>query len=300
MTSLVVGASGLLGGHLLDLRPDAVGTYRSSARPGLRPLDLARPDTYAPILRTLRPERVVVAPNPRSLEWCEVEPAASHREQVADLAAFLEALRRERADATVLFLSTDYVFDGARAPYAEGDPVRPLQAYGRDKLAAERAVAGSGLAHWIVRTSVLYGESRWEPGSLRGPLRVLECARDGVPFVATDDLRSRPTEVRSLARAVWALLDRPAGGVVHAAGGPSLTRFQVAEAVLDAWSVARWPGLRRTSTDAEGRVPGQALRRPRDSSLRCDRLTALLGEPLPELAEGLAAVRARVEGRRRR
>ena len=294
MSALVVGASGLLGGHLLELRPDAVGTYRSTARPGLRRVDLARPDTYQSLLSEVRPEQVVLAPNPRSLEWCERHPGESHREQVTELAAFLATLAELRPDATVLFLSTDYVFDGAAAPYAEGDEVRPLQAYGRDKLAAERAVAASGLAHWIVRTSVLYGESRWDQGALAGPLRVLECARAGSEYVATDDLRSRPTEVRSLARAVWALLERPAGGVVHAAGGPTSTRLEIARAVLAEWSLPPWPGLRSASTDAEGRVPGQSLCRPRDSSLRSDRLADLLGAPLPSLAEGLRAVRSRL------
>jgi dTDP-4-dehydrorhamnose reductase len=296
MSALVVGASGLLGGHLLDLRPDAAGTYRRVARPGLRPVDLATPDSYRPLLRELRPTQVVLAANPRSLEWCETHPEQSHQEQVTDLEGFLAALAETRPDATVLLLSTDYVFDGEAAPYAEADLPRPLQAYGRDKLAAERAVAASGLAHWIVRTSVLYGESRWDPGTLAGPLRVLDAARDGSEFVANDDLRSCPTEVRSLARAVWALVGRGPGGMIHAAGGPALTRLAIARAVLEEWSVPAWPGLRSVSTDGEGRLPGQTLRRPRDSSLASGRLARILGAPLPSLAEGLRAVRARAGG----
>jgi dTDP-4-dehydrorhamnose reductase len=293
----VVGASGLLGGHLMHLAPESTGTYRRVPRPGLRPLDLAEEASVETLLRTLAPlDTVVIAINPPGLDWCEVNPGPS-RSAAADLGRFLAHLRGTSPSATVIFLSSEYLFDGMDAPYDETAVPRPLQEYGRHKLAGEAAVSASGLAHWIVRTSVLYGEDVWQPVAVTSyPLHVVAAARTGAEIVATDNLWTKPTEVRSLARAVWALAARPAGGVVHAAGGPRTTRWDLAEAALRAWGLRPWPGLRRVSADVEGRVPGQTLRRPRDSSLRTDRIESLLGEPLSPLDEGLAAVRGRWKG----
>jgi dTDP-4-dehydrorhamnose reductase len=294
---LVVGASGLLGGHLLDLSPGALGTYRGQARPGLRHLDLADAGSVDTLLRDLVDlESVVVATNPPSLEWCEREPSAS-RAMVGDLEAFLVRLRRARPSCRVVFLSTDYVFDGTAGPYDESAPTRPLQEYGRHKRHSEEVVAASGLDHWIVRTSVLYGESRWEPSrAVSYPLQVVAAARRGGDVLATDNLWSKATEARSLAGIVWSLADRPGGGVIHCAGAPAVTRLELARTVLQVWELPAWPGLRPVSADAEGRVPGQTLRRPRNSSLVTRRLEEETGCVPVDLVSGLAAVRARWEG----
>lgn len=293
---LVIGASGLLGGHLLALQPKAVGTFRTVARAGLRQLDIGDRTSSVRLLRELRPPTVIISANPRTLEWCETNQEASRREQVDDLRRFLDDLQRQSPDASVVFFSTDYVFDGTAAPYREGDPTHPLQCYGRHKRAAEEVVAASGLRHWIVRTSVLYGENHWElEDTSRLPLQVVSAAREGRPLRATDNLWSRPTEVRGLAEVAWALADRQGGGVLHAAGGPSVTRRDLVAAILESWSVPTWPRIEVVSADREGRIPGQTLRRPRDSSLDSSLLQGLVGRPLPSLQEGLRTVRERLK-----
>ena len=89
--------------------------------------------------------------------WTDVDGAEEHED---------EALRingdgaRNVAEAAgmVLYVSTDYVFDGTkREPYVESDPVNPLSAYGRTKLAGERATAEANARHFIARTSWLFG-----------------------------------------------------------------------------------------------------------------------------------------------
>lgn len=295
MTDLVVGASGLLGSHLMELRRDALGTYRNHARPGLVRLDIADGEAARRLLRELELSHVVVATNPPSLEWCETRPQDSHREQVEALRTFLSVLDETAPASTLTFLSTDYVFDGERGGYGEGDRAAPLQVYGRDKLAAEDVVRRSGHPAWIVRTSLLYGESRWDPGAAASfPLQVVRAARTAGRVVASDGLVSSPTEVRSLARLIWRLADMPPGGLLHAVGGPAVSRLAFAHIALRVWGLAEWPGLERVSPTSEGRLPGQSLRRPRDSSLATARLEGLIGA-LPALEEGLDAVRRRVD-----
>ena len=79
-----------------------------------------------------------------------------------------------------------------------------------------------------------------------------------------------------------------------AVGGPALTRLEFARAALRVWGLPQWPGLKRVSPSHEGRLPGQTLRRPRDSSLATARLERLTGR-LPTVEEGLSAVRRRVD-----
>ncbi len=298
-TALVIGASGLLGGHLLELRPEAIGTYRRRPRARLRQLDLGRPESCRSVLNGLAPlSEVVLATNAPSLEWCETCPEEARRELVEDVGSFLSILRDASPGATVTFVSTDYVFDGATGAYDESAATHPLQAYGHCKRDAERIVLSSGLPSWVVRTSFLYGEDRWQPARPASfPLSLLDRARRGEATAVSTGLRFSPTEVRSLAAAVWALAKQPPGGIIHAAGSPAVTRLDVAQATLSEWGLERWAGLRVVRPDSEGRLPGQAVRRPRDSSLDSRRLAEALGLALPTLEEGLRAVHARLEER---
>jgi len=281
----------------MELRPEAIGTYRRTARPGLRHLDLGPPapvDLLLADVGTL--SFVIIATNPASLEWCEREPDASRREMVDDVAGFLERLRQGSPRAEVVYLSTDYVFNGAKGHYSEDDPPRPLQVYGRHKLAAERAVLESGLRARVIRTSFLYGENRWEPAADRTPpLVFVSAARRRARTVVTDDLFSSPTEARSLAALLWSLEGIDGEDVLHAAGGPRVCRRDVLDATLEVWGLPPWPGIEVVHADAEGRIPGQTLRRPRDSSLDSSRMRALTGSSLPELRDGLRAVSRRVK-----
>lgn len=133
----------------------------------------------------------------------------------------------ERLGAALVVVSTDYVFDGTEAPYGEDDPVAPVGAYGRTKLAGEEAaIAEHPKGTRIARTAWLYGE--------HGPnfvdtMRRLGADRDEVRVVA--DQEGCPTWTRDLAPALRALVDLPPG-VYHTAGAGSVTWAGLAEAVF--------------------------------------------------------------------
>ncbi|HSX21789.1 MAG TPA: sugar nucleotide-binding protein [Gaiellaceae bacterium] len=131
---------------------------------------------------------------------------------VRSTANVVEAARR--AGARVIHLSTDLVFDGeGGAPYSEEDEPRPVSAYGRAKLEAERLVDGL-----IVRTSLLYGK----PES--GPQERL--AAEGAEFYV-DEIRC-PTRVGELAAALLELAVSDERGVLHVAGPDAVSRLEFA------------------------------------------------------------------------
>ena len=119
-------------------------------------MDLADVDAVAAAVRRVRPQIIVNAAGYTAVDRAESEPA------LAD-ATNARARRRcwprsEAPDALLIHYSTDYVFDGnSTEPYREEDQANPLNVYGSSKLAGERAIRASGVAHLILRTSWIYG-----------------------------------------------------------------------------------------------------------------------------------------------
>lgn len=106
--------------------------------------------------------------------------------------------------ATLVHISTDYVFDGEKTtPYTEEDPTGPMSAYGRSKLAGERAILESGLEqYFILRTSWLYG-----PGGKNFVETILRLAKERVELRIIADQIGSPTFTEDLAEAIFQLLN---------------------------------------------------------------------------------------------
>jgi dTDP-4-dehydrorhamnose reductase len=133
------------------------------------------------------------------------------------------------AGAWTIHLSTDYVFDGERAePYLESDPPAPLSAYGRSKLAGERAVAeGAPDAHTIVRASWLFGA-----GGRCFPATILQLAAEREQISVVDDQVGCPTFSAHLAQALIELAQRAVSGIVHVAASAPCSWFEFAQAIV--------------------------------------------------------------------
>jgi dTDP-4-dehydrorhamnose reductase len=134
-----------------------------------------------------------------------------------------------RAGAAVLYVSSDYVFDGRkREPYVESDEPGPLSAYGRSKLEGEVATAEANPRHFVVRTSWLYGA-----GGENFPETMLRLARQRGELRVVDDQVSSPTWTGHLAEGLLRLAQSQAYGVHHMAAGGEGSRFDLARETLD-------------------------------------------------------------------
>jgi dTDP-4-dehydrorhamnose reductase len=158
--------------------------------------------------------------------YTDVDGAES--EQDSAHAVNAEGARNVAAAAErVVYVSTDYVFDGAKgAPYLESDPTGPLQEYGRSKLAGELATAESNANHLIVRTSWLFGAGG--PNFVATMLR-LGAERDELRVV--DDQVGAPTFTGHLAEALVALAAGEERGVLHVTAGGSCSWFEFTRAI---------------------------------------------------------------------
>jgi dTDP-4-dehydrorhamnose reductase len=202
--------------------------------------------------------------------WTDVDGAEEHED---------EALRingdgaRNVAEAAgmVLYVSTDYVFDGTkREPYVESDPVNPLSAYGRTKLAGERATAEANARHFIARTSWLFG-----PGGTNFVETMLGL---GPEVRVVDDQIGSPTFTGHLADALVALARTEDFGVHHLAASGSCSWFEFAREIF-----ARAGSDTRAEPCTTAEFPRPAPR-PANSVLDSER-----GDRLPTWQEGLDA-----------
>jgi dTDP-4-dehydrorhamnose reductase len=138
---------------------------------------------------------------------------------------------RNVADAAerVLYVSTDYVFDGARRePYVESDLTAPIQEYGRSKLAGEHATAGANPNHLIVRSSWLFGA-----GGKNFVDTILGLAEEREELRVVSDQVGSPTFTGHLAEALVALATGDQRGIMHAAGAGSCSWFEFAREIVE-------------------------------------------------------------------
>ncbi|TBR21917.1 SDR family oxidoreductase [bacterium] len=287
MKALVVGATGLLG-HALwrswRSRPgwSAVGTSRA-ARAGLERLELLDPRGSAALLAAASPDAVVIAASEPHVDFCEADPEDTRRVNVEGTLELAAAARR--AGAKVVFFSSDYVFDGTRGGWTEADEPRPLNEYGRQKLAVERELSGWGSGALVLRVSGLFG---WEFKPRNFVLRARETLAAGKPLRVPSDQVYCPSYVGHLAERVGTLLERGASGVYHLAGSEPFARDAWARAVaaefgLDPAPVAGVP---------TGALPAGVAPRPLRSDLDSAKAAAFLGGPVPGGRAGLAAMRS--------
>lgn len=225
MRMLITGAGGMLG-HDLAQAAAAAGWDVVPLSHG--ELDIVDEHAVDARVSAERPDIVV-----NSAAWTDVDGAEeSSAVAMATNGAGAGNIARaaDRCAAWTIHISSDYVFDGGkREPYLESDPTNPLSAYGRSKLAGERAVAENAPdRHTVIRSSWLFGaHGRCFPGT------ILRLAAERDQLTVVDDQQGCPTFTRHLARAVVQMVDDPPPpGIVHLVGAGSCSWFELAAHVV--------------------------------------------------------------------
>ncbi|MDP1606038.1 MAG: dTDP-4-dehydrorhamnose reductase [Rhodocyclaceae bacterium] len=261
---LLTGINGQVGWELQrSLQP--LGEVFAFDRGGF---DLANPDGMRAVLHEIKPDIIVNPAAYTAVDKAENETARATAINATAPGILAEAAKQQ--DALLIHYSTDYVFDGKKsAAYGEDDPVCPINAYGRGKLAGEQAIQAADCRHLIFRCSWVYGLRG--QNFLRTMLRLAR-ERDELRIVA--DQIGAPTWCRMIAETTALAIARYAGqqGIYHlaAAGATSWHGFAAA-IIADAAErglLQRTPAVRRI-TSADFPTPA---RRPANSRLNCDRL----------------------------
>lgn len=273
MRALVLGAGGQVGRALVAALPGATALRHAD-------LDVAEAEDATidwPAYDTV--VNAAAFTDVDGAETAEGRPAA-WRANAAGPAA-LAAICRSTG-ATLVHLSTEYVFDGrSSTPYTEDAPVAPLSAYGASKAAGDVAV-GALERHYLVRPTWVVGEGRNFVRTMLG------LAEKGVQPTVVDDQIGRPTFATDLAAAIVHLVaDGAPFGSYHVTGGGEPASW--AEVARTTFALAGHGDLRVTGTSTAEYFADKphAAPRPRRSVLDLSRAAAA-GVPLPDWRERLA------------
>lgn len=268
MRILITGTTGQLGSELCE-----VLAHETVIPKDLPEFDLTAPDVEEQIAQA-SPDVIIHAGAYTDVDGAEREPDLAMAvnvkgtEQVAKAAA--------RVGARMVYLSTDYVFNGMqRTPYCEQDSPNPINQYGLSKWKGEEAVLVSGAKSLIVRTAWLYGH-----GGKNFVKAIMHAAQGKPALKVVNDQRGCPTYAGDLASAIVFLLSKGAEGIVHVTNGGNCTWYDFAVAIVREMEL-NIPIVPITTGQA-----GRLARRPQYSVLNQDRLRSL-GLELPEWNQAL-------------
>ena len=218
MRILLTGASGQLGRQIR-----AHNTRHDITPLGHAELDISALDDVRAAVSAYKPELILNAAAFNDVDGAESNPDAAFRGNAVGPRNL--ALASAETGATILHVSTDYVFDGAKeTPYHEYDRPAPLSNYGRSKFAGETAVRELNPRHYVVRTAWVY-----EPLGNNFPktLRALGLKQPEVRVVS--DVKGSPTSAKHLAQSILTLIDTGAFGTFHLTGlGNGASWFDIA------------------------------------------------------------------------
>jgi len=221
MNVTIFGASGLLGKVLMrEWTEDEVVGFSS------RDVDIRDADKVRGAVEKARPKWIVLAAAYTDVDGCE-----SHQDLAVSVnrdGAVHVAAAAKQVGARLLFLSSDYVFDGKKtSPYETGDARNPHSVYGRSKAEAEIRLLEVLPDVCIARTSWLFGT-----GGKCFPDTILKLAASRPALDVVDDQRGCPTYTVDLARAIIQLCRSGASGIVHATNGGNCSWYEFAREIV--------------------------------------------------------------------
>ena len=236
MKVLIVGGSGLLGSKLYDiLKENNYDVYASflnntiSVKNSFR-MDIVREEEVSRVIKKIDPDFVVHSAAFINVDECEKNKERAHNINVVGTENVANAT--EKIGSKLVYISTDYVFDGNKGFYKEIDKVNPINYYGLTKLKGEDVVKNICKDFVIARTSVIYGSSK-----VNFALWIIDQLEKGNQINVVVDQFVTPTLNIDLGEQLVSLIDNDSRGIFHAAGGERISRYDFAMVLADIFNL---------------------------------------------------------------
>jgi len=234
MKVLVLGASGLVGGNCVKVfksqqNTEVVGTYFSFKTDETVYYDTLNPNNPENFdVDAFKPNVIVHCGALTHVDYCEDHQEESYQKTVKSTLNAIELCKK--FNAKLVYLSTDYVFDGKKGFYKEEDEVNPLSVYGQHKLEAENAVQQALKDFVIVRITNVYGDE------IRGKnfiARLSVNMQKGEPMELRlpFDQYATPANAFDIAKAIWLLVNDKKVGIYHFGSTDYLNRIQLCQKI---------------------------------------------------------------------
>ena len=246
MKILITGANGLLGQHLvqelLHQQFTVVATSKGPNRLPFEPseqfryrsLDITDELNLERVMEEERPDVIVHAASMTQVDECEKNTELCEKVNVYGTTQLL--VDAEAFSKYIIYVSTDFVFDGLNGLYREDDDLRPINFYGFTKMQAEAIMHTSEIPWAIVRTCLVYGNPL--QGTRSNIVNwVRESLQEGEPIKVVSDQMRTPTYVGDLVKGLVEMIKRRSTGIYHLSGKEQLTPYQMALKTADHFSL---------------------------------------------------------------
>lgn len=285
---LLTGASGLLGRAILkefknSEQWEVLGLSYTRTAGDLQKCDLTQPEQVHAVVNEFKPSIIIHSAAERRPDVVESQKDATQNLNVTATETICKAAAA--VNASVLCMSTDYVFDGNSPPYKEDASPNPLNYYGQTKLEGEQVTMEVNSGNMVLRVPVLYGEVEFVKESAVTIL--LEAVKNSAKESSQDDYARRfPTHVADIAQVLRQLLDKKIvdpslSGTFHWSGKECFTKYGMCKAICEAFSLPD-THLKSVKTPPQGSV-----NRPYDANLHRGRLEELIDPIDTPFAEGI-------------
>jgi len=281
MKVLVTGASGLLGGRVVRLALkrghivfSAYNERPSEAGIALK-LDLTNVEGIRETIHSINPDAIIHTAAYTNVDGCEDNRDLAWRLN-AEACKHI-ALSSANVGAHFVYVSTDYVFDGEKGLYKEGDTPNPINFYGYTKLMGEEFVRRNAKSWCIARTSVIYG---WGGSKLNFSTWLIENLEKGSQVKVLVDQYVSPTLNTNLAQMLIEIAERRLCGIFHTAGASRVSRYEFAKMLANVFNLNS--DLIEPAKMSEMRW---RAKRPKDSSLDVSMCSNILKESKPMMLE---------------
>ncbi|AEA46570.1 dTDP-4-dehydrorhamnose reductase [Archaeoglobus veneficus] len=285
MRIFITGGSGLLGHRIAEIALEKgyevysgyCHNHPSAGKPVK--IDLSNPVSIFETIKDAKPDVIMHTAALTNVDKCEKEKELAFRINVEGTKAIAEAVRK--LNSFLIYVSTDYVFDGRKGMYREEDETNPVNYYGHTKLLGEQYCKD----FCIARTCVIYG-AKPASGKVNFVLWLIDKLRNGEKVRIVTDQYITPTLNTNLAKMMLEIAEKGLKGVFHLAGATRVSRFEFAETLADVF------GLDKTLiTPSKMEEINWVAVRPKDSSLDTSKAVKLLDEKPYALEKALKVLK---------
>jgi len=287
---LITGASGLLGNKMVE---HARENYRVMPLHNTKPLhplslklDITNLKQVLTLLIKLNPKIVMHTASETNVDICETQKEHAWRTNVEGTSNIAEAC--QKIGAKLIYISTDYVFDGEKGFYDEEDKPNPVNYYGLTKLEGEKQVIECCKNYAILRTSVLYG---WHPWKQNFATWTINQLRQNKEIKVVEDHYNTPTLADNLAEIAVEIVQRDLQGLYHASGPERISRYEFAKQIAKTYNL----NSDLVKPVKMSQLTAWIARRPKDSSLKTGKIQKQLKTRPLDITEGLNRMRKKAE-----
>lgn len=256
---LITGSGGFVGQNLYkllqtDFRVFGIGKNRQQFVDSV--VDISKTGEFVEVLERYNPDQIVHLAALSNVEKCETERKLADEQNILPVETMTQWAKN--SGKRIIFISSDYVYDGGKGNFSELDPENPIQYYGEKKLEGERIVS-SLEKYAILRPTVIYG---WDEDGMNFFMQLYRKQKSKETMKVPTDQISNPTSVLDLCRLIKKVVERyDTVGKYIATGNESINRYEFALKICE---LMNWD--KQLVVPVETKELGQKAKRPLNNS----------------------------------